>query len=67
MTTESAESEPRKRISELVGEELQRQTIEREEEQAFADLSEDSFDASNPGSTFAKRVTQRIQQQRLSQ
>ena len=60
------ESQPRKRLAELVGEEVQRQTTERETEEAYADLPE-KFDPSNPGSTFAKKVLQRLEQARLEQ
>jgi hypothetical protein len=63
----NTESEPRKkRLCELVGEEVRRQENERGEDMAYADLSE-AFDASNPGSTFAERITQRIQQRRFEQ
>jgi hypothetical protein len=63
--TESTAPQPRK-LSELVAAEVQRQTTEREEDAAYADLPE-TFDASNPGGTFAKRITQRIQQKRFEQ
>jgi len=61
---ELTEAQPRKRLSELVGEEVQRQEDQRLEDQAWADLPE-KFDPSNPGSTFAQRVTQKILQQRF--
>jgi hypothetical protein len=59
------ETEPRKRISEVVSDEIARQESERAEEAAYADLPE-KFDPSAPGSTFAKRICQRIRQQRLA-
>jgi hypothetical protein len=58
------EPEPRKRLAQLVGEAVARQENERAEDAAYADLPE-NFDPANPGGTFAKRVTQRIAQQRL--
>ena len=60
------ETELRKRIGELVAEEVERQTSERNEDLAYADL-EEKFDPSNPGGTFAKRITQRLRQQSLAQ
>jgi hypothetical protein len=65
MTTEPSE-QPRKRLSELVGEEVGRQTVEREQDAAYADLPE-KFNPADPGGSFAKRITQRIQQQRFEQ
>ena len=68
MSTEIINEEqlPRQRLSERVGAEVQRQTIEREQEAAFADPV-DKFDPANPGGTMAKRITQRIQQERFAE
>jgi len=57
-------TEPRKRLSELIGEEIARQSLEREREAAYADLPE-TPEPANPGSNFARRVVQKMQQKRF--
>ena len=54
-----------KRLSELVAEEIARQTAERELEDAFAAPPEPSNTPADPGSSFGRRVSQRIQQARF--
>jgi hypothetical protein len=44
---------------------IESQRTEQEQEIAYANLPEPAHTPADPGSTFARRVTQRIQQQRF--
>jgi hypothetical protein len=55
--------EPKKKISERVFDEIQRQELESQQEKAYADLPEPGHVPANPGSTFARRILQRIAQE----
>jgi len=65
--TDPDPTESRPRLCEVVALEVQRQTTEREEEQAFTDLSDLKHDPANPGASFAKKIVQRLEQARLEQ
>jgi hypothetical protein len=66
INTAEEPQQPRKRLFQLVGEEVGRQCLEREREQAFA-ITDEKFDPSNPGGVMARRIMQRIQQQRFEE
>jgi hypothetical protein len=59
--------ERRQTLAEKVGEELARQTFEREQERAdhlvMTDDSEIKHDPSNPGRSFAQRIFKRLAEQ----
>ena len=64
--TAESQPKPRRKLAELVGDEVGRQRTEQEQEQAYADPVE-KFNPSNPGGVMARRIVQRIQQQRFEQ
>jgi hypothetical protein len=57
---------PRRRIATIVAENVSQQETERDQEKAFAEVPE-KFNPADPGSRFAKRVSNAIQQKRFEQ
>ena len=64
------ETEPKKRISERVFDEIRRQEIERQQEVAFQDPDDrppiPAHRRTSEDSPLAKRIVQRIQQERFA-
>lgn len=70
MPDSTIEEQPQTRapgtLASRVAANIESQKTEQEQEAAFADPPE-KFDPANPGGTFARRVSQQIQQKRFEQ